>query len=81
MADLQLDIAAKFPILREMVFLNHAGVAPISGPAAEAVREYANQAESIAYVDAGWYTRANEVKRSAARLINAQGGSGDRLYP
>ncbi len=74
MTDLPDDLSATFPILREMVFLNHAGVAPISGPAAGAVREYANQAESIAYVDAGWYKRAEEVKRSAARLINAEGG-------
>jgi selenocysteine lyase/cysteine desulfurase len=74
MTDLPDDLSAMFPILREMVFLNHAGVAPISGPAAEAVREYARQAETIAYVDAGWYKRAEEVKRSAARLINAGGG-------
>lgn len=72
MTDLQNDFAGRFPILREMVFLNHAGVAPISGPAADALREYARQAETIAYVDAGWYKRAIEVKRAAAGLINAE---------
>lgn len=72
MTDLQNDFAGRFPILREMVFLNHAGVAPISGPAADALREYARQAESIAYVDAGWYKRAIDVKRAAARLVHAE---------
>jgi selenocysteine lyase/cysteine desulfurase len=71
MTDLQNDFAERFPILHEMVFLNHAGVAPISGPAADAIRQYARQAESIAYVDAGWYRRANQVKRAAAKLIHA----------
>ncbi len=72
MTDLQKDFSDTFPILREMIFLNHAGVAPISKPSADAIREYARQAESIAYVDAGWYKRANQVKQAAARLINAQ---------
>ncbi len=71
MTDLQKDYSDTFGILREMVFLNHAGVAPISGKAADAIRGYAKQAETIAYVDAGWYTRAVQVKRAAARLINA----------
>ena len=62
-----------FPILDEMVFLNHAGVAPISGVAAAAIREYADQAASRAYVGGGWYRRADDVKQAAARLINARG--------
>ncbi len=74
MTDLHPDLDKTFPIRREMVFLNHAGVAPISGPAAQAVRRYAEQAESIAYVDAGWYKRAIQVKQAVAKLINAQGG-------
>lgn len=73
MIDLSHDYAAHFPILQEMVFLNHAAVAPISGPAAEAMRTYARQAESTSYVEAGWYKRALEVKKTAARLINAEG--------
>jgi len=72
MADLQNDFANHFPILGESVFFNHAGVAPISGPAAQAIRAYADQAQRTAYVDAGWYARAIQVKRAAAKLINAQ---------
>ncbi|MFA9478028.1 aminotransferase class V-fold PLP-dependent enzyme [Phycisphaerales bacterium AB-hyl4] len=62
-----------FPILDEMAFFNHAGVAPISGPAADALAQYAARAASHAYVDSGWYRRVREVKRAAATLINARG--------
>lgn len=67
------DFSPLFPILQRMVFLNHAGVAPLSGPAAAALREYCEQAESAAYVGANWYKRAERVKATAARLINARG--------
>ena len=66
------DFSSQFPILRKLVFFNHAGVGPISGPAAEALRDYARQAESAAYYQAGWYARAGQVKKLAARLIHAQ---------
>jgi len=62
-----------FPILRHLVFFNHAGVAPISGPAAEAIRRYAEQAESAAYHGAGWYEQARRVKVLAAKLLGAAG--------
>jgi len=62
-----------FPILERMDFLNHAGVAPISPAAAEALRVYARQASEQVYIGSGWYRRAKEVKASAAKLINAAG--------
>jgi len=65
--------AAEFPILGELVFLNHAAVAPVSRSAGEAIRQYARQAESKAYLDSGWYKRAKSVKQAAATLINADG--------
>jgi len=67
------DFSRHFPVLQRMDFFNHAGVAPISGPAAAALRAYTEQAESRAYVQSGWYARAREVKRAAARLIGARG--------
>jgi selenocysteine lyase/cysteine desulfurase len=76
MADLTHgDWAAEFPVLRELVFLNHAGVAPITARAAGAVRAYAEQAATRAYVGAGWYRRVHEVKGLAARLLHAPGGA------
>lgn len=67
------DLSGEFPILRRLAFFNHAGVAPISGRAAAAVGAYADQAQSLAYHGSGWYARARQVKRLAARLIGAAG--------
>lgn len=68
------EFAGDFPILRKIDFFNHAGVGPISGPAAQAIRDYAQQAETQAYVGADWYRRANKTKKLAAQLIGAKGG-------
>ena len=68
-----MDFSTQFPILQRMVFLNHAGVAPISGAAAQAMRRYVDQAESAAYCGSGWYEQVTRVKASAARLIGAAG--------
>src|SRR5690606_12455661 len=59
----------------------HAGVAPLSKPAADAIRAYAEQAQTRAYVDANWSRRASEVKSLAARLINAVGGQEIAFVP
>jgi selenocysteine lyase/cysteine desulfurase len=67
------EFAGDFPILRKLDFFNHAGVAPISGPAAAAVARYAEQAADTAYVGHGWYRQINAVKRRAADLIGAAG--------
>ena len=71
MSELQYD--KLFPALEEMIFFNHAGVAPISGPAADALRQFASQAASKAYMDSGWYRRVKQVKERIAELINARG--------
>ncbi len=60
-----------FPIRRRLDFFNHAGVAPISGPAAEILKEYASLAAERAYVDTGWYRRIKDVRQLAANIINA----------
>jgi len=65
------NLAQHFPILRSLTFLNHAGVAPISGPAAQQLRHYAQQAESQAYFGSDWYAGVRRVKQQAARLVNA----------
>ena len=56
------EFAGDLPILRKMAFFNPAGVGPISGPAAQAIRDYAAQAETQAYVGADWYRRAKRAK-------------------
>ncbi len=62
-----------FPIVSQMDFFNHAGVAPICPAAAAAIGVYAQQAASQSYVGSGWYRRATQVKAAAARLIGAAG--------
>lgn len=62
-----------FPILDELVYLNHAGVAPISGPAAQALRDYADQAARFGTHRADWHKRIQAVRHAAARLVHARG--------
>ena len=71
----------RFAILDELDFLNHAAVAPISGPAGAALRTYAEQAARRAYVGGGWYAAMGRVKQLAARLINAEGPRDIALIP
>lgn len=73
MHEIEKDFSGQFPILERMAFFNHAGVAPISGPAAAALRQYAVQSEGSAYVGAGWYRRVCVAKQAAARLMGARG--------
>jgi selenocysteine lyase/cysteine desulfurase len=60
-----------FPILREWDFYNHAGVSPLPRCAADAIRTYAAQAESVAYINTGWYRDAEKLRVLSASLINA----------
>lgn len=70
-----------FPILEKMDFFNHAGVAPLSGPAAQAMIKYATDAASQAYLHNKWYTQAHHVKKLAARLVNAPSAANIAFTP
>ncbi len=61
----------QFPITRNYNFQNHAGVAPLSKPAAEGMRLYIEQLSETAGIRAGFYRHAERVRRLAAQLINA----------
>jgi cysteine desulfurase / selenocysteine lyase len=63
--------ALEFPILTRHLFLNHAAVAPICARAANALRQYAQQAEQDAYLTGHWYRQAEITRARAAQLINA----------
>lgn len=67
------EFAGAFPILRKLDFFNHAGVAPISGPAAKRLQDYATHAAERAYLDGGWYREVKEIRKLAATLIGAAG--------
>ncbi len=63
---------AKFPITRNYNFQNHASVAPLCGPAADALVGYARELSETAYLSGAYYRAADRVRQSVARLINAQ---------
>src|SRR2546423_1527600 len=63
--------AQGFPILRKWEFFNHAGVSPIPHVSAEAIRQYATEAEEGAYLEARWYKDIEGLRASAAALLNA----------
>lgn len=65
------DITREFPIAAHYAFFNHAGVAPIAARAADAIRLYAQQAETHAYLTGKWYKQAEIVRRNCASLIHA----------
>ncbi len=60
-----------FPVLSRVEFFNHAGVTALPHAAAEALRTYASQAESTAYLAAGWYADIERLRTTVANLINA----------
>lgn len=68
-----IDLAAEFPVLGEVNYLNHAGVAPIAGRAASVMAECAQQATEGRLADNDWYMRVLAVKSQCAKLINARG--------
>lgn len=75
------DVSAHFPILREMDFFNHAGVAPLSGPAGEAMADWARDAARRAYTGGGWYKRCEHLKTLGAHMIQARGPHEIALVP
>ena len=60
-----------FPILGKVEFFNHAGVTALPRAAADAMRTYVAQAESTAYLGAGWYADIERLRVQSAALINA----------
>lgn len=64
-------IREKYPITRNYNFQNHASIAPMSAPAAEAMCGYARELAASAYLEGKYYRTAERVRSAAARLINA----------
>jgi cysteine desulfurase / selenocysteine lyase len=65
--------AHHFPVRRHLVYLNHAAVAPLSKPAADAMKHLAEDCcefGSLHYVD--WLAAYDGVRSAAARLTGAK---------
>src|SRR5262249_51327361 len=59
---------------RHWIYLNHAGVAPISLRVAEAVEAFNRSALDHGYTEAArWHKRFEEIREASARLIGARG--------
>ncbi|MCC7343341.1 MAG: aminotransferase class V-fold PLP-dependent enzyme [Deltaproteobacteria bacterium] len=64
-----------FPVTRDWIYLNHAGVAPISRRAAEAVELFNREALEHGYTQAArWHKRIEEIRATCARLVGAEAG-------
>ncbi len=63
-----------FPVTRELAYLNHAGVAPISTRAEEALRRYAQEAtrHGALHYDAVYDAEVERVRDRAALLLGAR---------
>jgi selenocysteine lyase/cysteine desulfurase len=63
----------EFPITKSYVYLDHAGVAPVSIRVKEAVEKFMKEAtESAMFNYADWMNRVEEIRRSCAKLIGAE---------
>ena len=68
-----IDLASEFPVLGEVNYLNHAGVAPLAGRAARVMVACAEQAAKGRLADNDWYMQVLAVKSQCAKLVNARG--------
>ncbi len=63
---------AEMPVCREWNYFDHAAVAPLSAPAAQAIKGWLEQATNTGDVHwLEWSRRSEELRKLAARLVNA----------
>jgi selenocysteine lyase/cysteine desulfurase len=65
------ETRSKFPITRRYNFQDHAGIAPLSGPAAQALVDYARESSESAYLQGTYHWAAEHARQAGARLISA----------
>jgi cysteine desulfurase/selenocysteine lyase len=66
------DCRELFPVTGEYNFQDHAAVAPLSKPAADAMRACIDNYLTFAGRTGQWYKHMENVRRVAARFVNAQ---------
>src|SRR4051794_36844769 len=61
------------PIAQEVAYFDHAAVAPLPGPTRNAIRAWLDEATELGDTAwGGWARRLEQVRATAARMINAQ---------
>lgn len=69
------DFRRQMPVTQHWVFLDHAAVAPLSGPARDALFSWADDVTHHGVVhESRWLARLEEVRRQFARLLHAEPG-------
>lgn len=69
------DFRRQMPVTRRWAYLDHAAVAPLSGPAEEAIRGWAQQAATDGDTRWGqWADRVERTRQYVAALIGASAG-------
>ena len=67
------DIRELFPVTRNLVYLNHAAVGPLSIRAFEAMERHARDQRDFGALHwKAWYAEIDRLRESMARLINAE---------
>jgi selenocysteine lyase/cysteine desulfurase len=67
------ELRAQFPVTDSLIYLNHAAVAPLVRPAAEAMKQFAEDGMrygSLHYQT--WLDAYEGVRRAAARMVNVE---------
>ena len=67
------ELRAQFPVTESLIYLNHAAVAPLVRPAAEAMKRFCEDGMrfgSIHYQE--WLDCYEGVRRAAARMVNVK---------
>ncbi len=66
------EYEAQFPVRRNIVYLNHAGVSPLCRPAAEAMKQLADECLDFgSWYYERWLRAYERLRAAAAQLINA----------
>jgi len=69
------DFRRRMPVTEHWAYFDHAAVAPLSGPAQEAIRQWADDAACHGDVNWGqWESRLRDVRCAGAKLIGADPG-------
>src|SRR5262249_54352606 len=62
----------EFPVTRELIYLNHAAVAPLCQRAADAIRSFTDDASQFGSLHYDkWMESYSGLRRAAAKLIHA----------
>jgi selenocysteine lyase/cysteine desulfurase len=60
-----------FPVLKDWIFFNHAGVSPMPRFVTDAIRKHLDESETRGYLATTWYHDIELMRQTAAGLINA----------